>query len=335
MSPYQTDSLNLAFPLESHLNVSSILFGPAIVVALQFFLYGVYLMLYLSCLSVLKRQVSTKASRFHVISLSILFGLASASVVFETARTLRDAAYYFSIISDNKQYMMDLISPEGKLVQNALDGTAAVLYLIGNIIADMILIFRCYIIWGHRKSIVVGPIVACTLSNLYGTACTIIITAKGPKTQDAGPEWFQLSHIMMGIYMLINIVITIFLIALVAGRIYWISRRASSTTSARSRKRFNTIAAIVLESGLVYLIVLIPNVAFNTSEALVGWDLTPLMIQAAGIAPTLIIVRSGKGISVEDHEEPGDLETGETTDVNLSTWVDTTASSQGRSVTDF
>ncbi|EEB88381.1 hypothetical protein MPER_13814 [Moniliophthora perniciosa FA553] len=108
------------------------------------------------------------------------------------------------------------------------------------------------------------------------------------------------------------------------GRIYWISRRSTSVASAMSRKRYNTVAAIILESGLIYPLVLIPNVAFNTAEALAGWDLTPLMIQAAGIAPTLIVVRSGKGISVEDHG----VETQQTTEVNFSTYVETYTSSQ-------
>ncbi|KAI3606419.1 hypothetical protein WG66_009546 [Moniliophthora roreri] len=345
---YRTDSLNLAFSLESHLTVSSVLVGPAIVTGLQFLLYGIYLMLFLSCLSVLKRQGLTRASHFHLISLSSLFGLASVSVVLETARILWDATYYFSIMTHNEELMKQLMSQAGKRIQYGFNGTVAVLYLIGNIIADMILIFRCYIIWGHRKPIVIGPIVACTLSNLLGTACTIIIIVKGSATQDAGMGWFQLSHLMMGIYMILNLFITMILISLVAGRIYWISRRSSGVASATSRKRYNTVAAIMyvrflftlpqvvslyrrisLESGLIYPLVLIPNVAFNTAEALVGWDLTPLLIQAAGIAPTLIIVRSGKGISIEDHEELGSQQT---TEVNLSTCVETYTSSQFQSV---
>ncbi|ESK94360.1 hypothetical protein Moror_8170 [Moniliophthora roreri MCA 2997] len=326
---YRTDSLNLAFSLESHLTVSSVLVGPAIVTGLQFLLYGIYLMLFLSCLSVLKRQGLTRASHFHLISLSSLFGLASVSVVLETARILWDATYYFSIMTHNEELMKQLMSQAGKRIQYGFNGTVAVLYLIGNIIADMILIFRCYIIWGHRKPIVIGPIVACTLSNLLGTACTIIIIVKGSATQDAGMGWFQLSHLMMGIYMILNLFITMILISLVAGRIYWISRRSSGVASATSRKRYNTVAAIILESGLIYPLVLIPNVAFNTAEALVGWDLTPLLIQAAGIAPTLIIVRSGKGISIEDHEELGSQQT---TEVNLSTCVETYTSSQFQSV---
>uniref|UniRef100_A0A0W0G5T2 Uncharacterized protein n=1 Tax=Moniliophthora roreri TaxID=221103 RepID=A0A0W0G5T2_MONRR len=348
---YRTDSLNLAFSLESHLTVSSVLVGPAIVTGLQFLLYGIYLMLFLSCLSVLKRQGLTRASHFHLISLSSLFGLASVSVVLETARILWDATYYFSIMTHNEELMKQLMSQAGKRIQYGFNGTVAVLYLIGKgylqyhcrydpgvlqpqylyyrAISHSDQIFRCYIIWGHRKPIVIGPIVACTLSNLLGTACTIIIIVKGSATQDAGMGWFQLSHLMMGIYMILNLFITMILISLVAGRIYWISRRSSGVASATSRKRYNTVAAIILESGLIYPLVLIPNVAFNTAEALVGWDLTPLLIQAAGIAPTLIIVRSGKGISIEDHEELGSQQT---TEVNLSTCVETYTSSQFQSV---
>ncbi|KAK7444054.1 hypothetical protein VKT23_015451 [Stygiomarasmius scandens] len=81
-----------------------------------------------------------------------------------------------------------------------------------------------------------------------------------------------------------------------AGRIYWISRQArlAGTTDA---KRYNTIVAVILESGIIYPLALIIDacVVFTVDSSINGVVpivTTSVVWQAAGLAPTLIIARA-------------------------------------------
>ncbi|KAK7032485.1 hypothetical protein VNI00_013053 [Paramarasmius palmivorus] len=90
-----------------------------------------------------------------------------------------------------------------------------------------------------------------------------------------------------------------------AGRIWWITRQARQLMGQRINSKYRTIIAIILESGSIYptsiiVYLIIANTLYYTNTAgILPIDLYPVVWQAAGIAPTLIIVRAGSGKSVE------------------------------------
>ncbi|KAK7037697.1 hypothetical protein VNI00_010923 [Paramarasmius palmivorus] len=104
---------------------------------------------------------------------------------------------------------------------------------------------------------------------------------------------------------------------IIAGRIYFIKRKASSYVGKTVDKMYRTVIAIVIESGIMYPLALIVYAAsvlvvFSTSNRtsdrvdkaqqdsqFLMLIMQPVLNQVIGIAPTLIIVRMGLGISVE------------------------------------
>ncbi|KAJ8090851.1 hypothetical protein PM082_024771 [Marasmius tenuissimus] len=98
-------------------------------------------------------------------------------------------------------------------------------------------------------------------------------------------------------YLIANGIFNTLLTALTASRIYMITREAERLLQYRTHRTHKTVVAVIVESGLiypasliVYLVILLrldPN-----NQSLLPVDLSPVFMQAAGVAPTLIIVRA-------------------------------------------
>ncbi|THV06269.1 hypothetical protein K435DRAFT_25554 [Dendrothele bispora CBS 962.96] len=119
-----------------------------------------------------------------------------------------------------------------------------------------------------------------------------------------------------GIFMGVNAFTNLMLTSLIAGRIWYISHQTSKylssdyRVSSSTNRKYSSIIAIILESGLLYPIFLILFIilTFGTfpmkdrlnishASAIVSDNLALI----AAIAPTLIIVRTGLGISIENN----------------------------------
>ncbi|KAJ8074618.1 hypothetical protein PM082_024765 [Marasmius tenuissimus] len=109
-------------------------------------------------------------------------------------------------------------------------------------------------------------------------------------------------------YLIANGIFNTLLTALTAGRIYMITREAERLLQYRSKRTHRTVVAIIIESGMIYpasliiyLVILLrldPN-----NQSLLPVDLSPVFMQAAGIAPTLIIARALQGKTTDSVEQ--------------------------------
>ncbi|KAF9259789.1 hypothetical protein L218DRAFT_633526 [Marasmius fiardii PR-910] len=85
---------------------------------------------------------------------------------------------------------------------------------------------------------------------------------------------------------------------LTAGRIWWISRTVQRSKAGWSlNQKHRTVIRIILESGILYPLVMIVHLSITNGFHQVPFDTLPLTVLAAGIAPTLIIVRARLGMS--------------------------------------
>ncbi|KAJ7115269.1 hypothetical protein C8R44DRAFT_794363, partial [Mycena epipterygia] len=92
--------------------------------------------------------------------------------------------------------------------------------------------------------------------------------------------------------------------SLAAGRIWWISRQIAKLQGKKNpRKKYMELTAILLESGLIYpaslaiLIGIFLSPVTPTASVLIC---TAPCYHIVAIAPTLIIVRVGLGVSTDD-----------------------------------
>ncbi|ESK81504.1 hypothetical protein Moror_15687 [Moniliophthora roreri MCA 2997] len=98
----------------------------------------------------------------------------------------------------------------------------------------------------------------------------------------------------------VNIILTL----LTAGRIWWISQEARKHMGPAIKTKYSTIVAIILESGILYLIFLTTTVVYSLladpdATASTAFSFQVVTFQLAGIAPTLIIIRAASGKTVE------------------------------------
>ncbi|KAK1224908.1 hypothetical protein PQX77_012148 [Marasmius sp. AFHP31] len=174
-----------------------------------------------------------------------------------------------------------------------LSGVTHLTFLLANIVTDGVLIYRMYIIWGSRKRFIIGPIVISLASNVVGiVAVSVQLSANLTSFVDGNYlfMWFT------GAVAFTQLVLTF----MTAGRIWWISRSIAQDSSMR--KSVRTIIAITLESGVIYATLLVIYQVQNSILPIsIDLGLYPILIQVAGMSPTVIIIRAGLGVSIENN----------------------------------
>ncbi|KAF7343969.1 Rtt106 domain-containing protein [Mycena venus] len=255
------------------------------------FVYGIYCALFVQSVQVLLSRRRAHY-RLHLGGLTALFLLSTIHIV---------AAYAWAFITDNATTAIyelislrnpppDLYGPDDPVVVHHLARLLRARYAIANALADAILIWRCYIIWGNSWRAVAFPCIAYMVN--IGGVIVAALPLQGPSRRTA-------VAVCIGTTFFTNVVAS----SLAAGRIWWISRRVSYVLSRNSRRTYTNLTAILVESGCIYpisiIIVLVLFIVPSTSTISVLISLAPIY-HIVGISPTLIIVRVGLGVSTDD-----------------------------------
>ncbi|KAK7045025.1 hypothetical protein R3P38DRAFT_3389173 [Favolaschia claudopus] len=256
--------------------------------------YGVYAVLFYQSVNVLVSR-RTPNYRFHLACMSALFLLSTIHI---------SLAYTWAFITDTadtaiyevfslKNPLPTLYLPDDPVSVRRIGILLKLRFSLANAIADAIIIYRCYVIWGRRWRPVSFLIVAYIFTCIGGILGLLPLSGTSERATMA---------VCIGTVFVTNVLGA----GLAAGRIWWISRRAVTYLGRRSRKKYLDLTAILLESGLMY------PVAFTITVIIFLIPSTPtvavLICLAAcyhivGIAPTLIIVRVGLGVSTDDFEK--------------------------------
>ncbi|KAF8154577.1 hypothetical protein B0H34DRAFT_529383 [Crassisporium funariophilum] len=234
-------------------------------VMFESFLYGLYVVLFIICIYVLLQRQKT----LHWVLLAsaiVMFGLATADIV-----------YTYYLVFDKLLV--------GGIGFNDLRPKYW-LYVTNNVIADSLLLYRCYVVWGFKKRVIAGPVALL----IAGTVCGYVFEG-GP------PQRFKYTWIYLSMTFVLNLVLT----SLTAGRIWWLARKARLILGPGLLQRYNATINILIESGFIYLTYIALDLALQKNK--VGNAILDAgLIQAVGIMPTLIIVQVGLGRAVHDME---------------------------------
>ncbi|KAJ6560226.1 hypothetical protein B0H19DRAFT_1146849, partial [Mycena capillaripes] len=230
--------------------------------------------------------------KLHLCGLTALFLLSTIHIV---------TAYAWAFITDTATTAIyevlslrnpppDLYGPDDPVVVHHLARLLRARYAIANALADAILIWRCYIIWNKSWRAVAFPCVAYVVN--IGGFIVGLLPLLGPSQRAA-------VSVCIGTTFFTNVVAS----SLAASRIWWISRRGSYILSRNSRRTYANLTAILVESGCIYpisiIVVLILFLLPGTSTQSVLISIAPVY-HIVGISPTLIIVRVGLGVSMDD-----------------------------------
>ncbi|KAK7462161.1 hypothetical protein VKT23_007763 [Stygiomarasmius scandens] len=276
---------------------------------IQFLLYGAYAILFAICIVSLKKardenhaNGSRLIKRTQIMIMTLLFILASLGLAFSTTQIcLQLFLLQPDFITDTNE--MNLI----RYRIGIFNTLVYILELLANVIIEMILIYRCYLLWNFRFSIVVAPIILSLTETALILASLILVSKWQFHDQEyifsfSSPESQPATNLLISFFV-VCMVTNIILTSLIGGRIWQLSRGARRFLGEEFTQKYRRIIAIIAESGALYPAFLIIYLALILKKQGIGAQiLFPSTIQVMCIAPTLIIVRVGLGISVEIRE---------------------------------
>ncbi|KAJ7201914.1 hypothetical protein GGX14DRAFT_655258, partial [Mycena pura] len=257
------------------------------------FIYGIYSVLFFQSVQIL---ITRRCANYklHLGCMVILFFLSTVHVIIawawafitDTATT----AIYEVFSLENPQPA--LYGPDDPFFVHHFAPLIKATYTIAITVADGILIYRCYVIWGHSWRVVSVPAVAYFCTIIGGIVGILPFSGEAERASVA---------VCLGMTFFTNVLAA----SLAAGRIWWICRRAFFLLNRDSRRKYSGLTASLLESGLIYpaslLITII--VFFATVSPVSVLICMAALYHIVGIAPTLIIVRVGLGVSADDVEK--------------------------------
>ncbi|KAF7324629.1 Rtt106 domain-containing protein [Mycena kentingensis (nom. inval.)] len=263
--------------------------------------FGFYTCLFLQCVQILYTRRRANY-RVHLACMVALYFLSTVHIVL---------AYSWAAITDTADFAIYevfslrsprpvLFAPDDPAGVRALATLLKIRWVLANGIADAIVIHRCFVIWGMNWKAIALPAAS--------YVCTMIGGFLELFPLPSGASNIALIIGYGGVF-LTNVLAS----TLTAGRIWFMSRRLARLTSRSPRRRYTDLTAIILESGLVYpLLLIITVVIFLVPETPTVAVLVciALAYHLVGIAPTLIIVRVGMSASFaeDDTQNSGTLD---------------------------
>ncbi|THU98644.1 hypothetical protein K435DRAFT_838055 [Dendrothele bispora CBS 962.96] len=281
-----------------------VLLNPTFIpLVMTIFLYGIYTIMFLISVYFLVNHQKI-GLKFYLITLCITFLLATANAVLSAPWEMLSYAIAFSS-SSATNYYCDLFK--------SIQGASKIIYIVSNCITDIVLMFRCYLVWASNKKLLVLLVIGSIGNNAFALFASIFFLIKsGP--EDVIYKSASMSSMSKDVFdypriwfLYINSSVNLVISGLIAGRIWYINHKAQRILPSTISKRYKSVIFIVLESGSFYSISIL--LCALTTELISEPSLTPInnyaiLNQVAGIASTMIIVKAGlEGVNTESAEE--------------------------------
>ncbi|KAJ6594685.1 hypothetical protein B0H19DRAFT_1096454 [Mycena capillaripes] len=227
------------------------------------FFYGIYMVLFCICIYILLHRPRDLGNVVLLVTAITLFTLATAQTVINLVLGAADI--------DDVDVPYDQLSLADMTI-----------YVVNNVIADGLVIYRCYSVWNRNIYVIIVPIILLVVTSVFGWDILLPLD-----------PFFALS-------LATNILVT----TLTAGRIWWICRRARAYLKTDAQRRYVSSISILIESGVIYSVSVLTYLILGAipSASIVQEPVMEMLAQVVGIVPTLIIVRVGLGVSVQSVE---------------------------------
>ncbi|KAF9483248.1 hypothetical protein BDN70DRAFT_874121 [Pholiota conissans] len=268
---------------------------PYVVLAfvLEGLLYGIHLVIFCLCVRVLLPR-RRKLQRMMLGAIIVMFILATIDVAMSWRLFLGHTHFLYGGTSAT---FLRAVQPK------------IIIHLVNNVLADSLLLIRCFVVWSRRKII------------LYiGGALLCAITVVGIISE--GTTSFRLKQ-FIAVYNIANLVWNLAITILTAGKIIWIAREASQVVGPKILPHYHFAIAVLVESGMLYTISSILVLALlRTPYVLIA---AAIAIRLTSIVPILIIVQVALGRSIQDVQRTISRLQGETTtqEIVLDTIIST------------
>ncbi|KZV89598.1 hypothetical protein EXIGLDRAFT_677842 [Exidia glandulosa HHB12029] len=160
-------------------------------------------------------------------------------------------------------------------------------YIVNNWLQDGLILYRFWIIYGKRFWPIVLPGLVFLADVGISTALMVSLSRES--------FFLDLGAQLLTAYFSLSVGLNILLTAAIVGKLYFARRKLRSISSATSLSHHTSVAAMLIESALLYsvcgIIFLVPFSISDFTQNLV----LPTLGQVESIAPLLIIMRVAQG----------------------------------------
>ncbi|GJE85466.1 hypothetical protein PsYK624_015450 [Phanerochaete sordida] len=172
---------------------------------------------------------------------------------------------------------------------------------VADFLGDLILIYRCWIIWGCQYYVAVLPL----LTSTAGLICASVVgrLVWGTTGANVSPSIVPLGLASFVLPLCTNVLVT----GLMIGRIWYMSRGAGEIYKITGNGATRKAIHVMVESGALYFVVQLVFVVvygMNHPSAVI---MIVIATQTYGIASTLIIIHVGLGLSSEQTLKPSEI----------------------------
>lgn len=246
----------------------------------------------------------------------LLFALSLTQVVLKFSVVLIFSFAEGAILDNGLQDFHSVITSTQNL-NNVVAVIGVFLIVTQNFMADCLLTWRCYIIWGRRRLIIAFPallIVAGTVAGYvlvgYYVKGYLLIRTAGASPSSPSPvlmeEFLVISDIqndLNEVFYATTFACNVLMTTLIACRILWVSKHLKQASNTVDSNLYRNIVALLTESGGIHsLLLLLSTVTgFSSSPGLAEANIlvSTLATITAGMSPTLIIVMLALGKTAE------------------------------------
>ncbi|KAH9899220.1 hypothetical protein C8Q73DRAFT_637871 [Cubamyces lactineus] len=173
---------------------------------------------------------------------------------------------------------------------------ADILISLTDLIGDVVLVYRCWIVWERNYWIVLLPF----LTTIAGFSCIAevvhLVVTIDPTAPVAPPALVPLGFAGYALPLVTNVLSTFLIVV----RLWDTARAADARYGGRmagTARVAQTAVAIIVESGALYLAAQLVLVVLFALEHPAQAIVAVMAVQIYGIAPTLIVLRVALGIS--------------------------------------
>ncbi|KAJ7103783.1 hypothetical protein C8R44DRAFT_808160 [Mycena epipterygia] len=247
----------------------------------QSILYGLFILLFALANSILlgKKKRAMGINKPMVTASIIMFILATVHIGVDLRRTMDAFLRGKSLAAVNT-------------TSYVLKSTA---YCMQTLVGDGFMLFRVYLVWNADLRVCL-PILVCFIASI-GTG---IGTLNGfTRVSSSDPVFVsELQHWIVSFFSL-TLFTNFTCTSLIAGRIWWINRRAAQGAAEISGRSLGQASIIIIESGAIYSACLIILLSLYLSGSYAQYILLDGVVQIVGVVFSLVIVRVGLGLSSE------------------------------------
>ncbi|KAF7333327.1 hypothetical protein MVEN_02348000 [Mycena venus] len=264
----------------------------------SFLIYGIYLNLFLLTIHTLSRQ-RTLGRKPLIIASCVMAVLGTTQIAMNIAETVLAARFVHQVLDAQVSAQIRALT-----TLSVLSEAQGVVSGINYFVADALFSYRCYVIWGSQRKILILPGFLMLSTFVISVLGSLVLTID--------------IRIPLCLAAATNLVLTFS----TAGRIWWMRRAASHVGLGKALSgRYNTAMAIILESGAIYCIAAIffaVSASQNEEIYVIGSGIGQQLIN---IIPTFTLLYVGLNNRIEDAPAEGSCKTSSNSHISPSRTV--------------